>query len=203
MMFVSAALLVLAPVPALRAESEVQGLHGFDKFMCHGIPVREGETKKDVLSKCGHPAWNDSRAESFFEDVGNGRQPVTVTTDEWIYDFGHNQLLEFLRFRDDRLVTIHSGNYGFGGSRSGDCAYGANLSLGDSKLEVVAKCGEPSGAGTGDDRTGEIANIEERHQAFLAADEWTFDFGPDHLIYYLIFRHGRLMEIRSGGYGRS
>lgn len=199
----SATLVALASAAPLFAESAVQGLHGIERFMCHGSLIQAGETKEQVLAKCGEPAWRDTRTESFLEDVGKGPNVVSVTTDEWIYDFGHNQLLEFLRFRDGRLVTIRSGNYGFGGFRNGDCGYGANLSLGDSKLEVVAKCGEPAAGGAGEDRIGETGDPEERRDAFMATDEWMFDFGPDHFMYYLTFRHGRVMEIRSGGYGRA
>lgn len=200
MVSVAFAALAVAPV---YGESAVQGLHGVDKFMCHGIPVEEGEAKNDVLAKCGGPAWTDRRIESFLEDVGNGNTVVSVTTEEWIYDFGHNQLVEFLRFRDGQLTTIRAGNYGFGGFRNGDCGYGTSLSLGDSKLEVVAKCGEPAAGMAGAERVGEDGNPEERRKTLMATDEWIFDFGPDHFMYYLTFRHGRVMEIRSGGYGRA
>ena len=33
-------------------------------------------------------------------------------------------------------------------------------------------------------------------------EEWTYDFGPQRFIQYLIFEQGKLIKIRSGNYGR-
>ncbi len=179
------------------ASAALQGLHGAEKFYCDGFLVSPGETREEVVEKCGEPAWLDVRGDEGAEEGSLPRE-----TEEWIYDFGHSQLLEFLRFRNGRLVTIRSGVHGFGGSRGADCGYGANLTLGDSKLEVVAKCGEPTGGGTVGEEPMPPEGSEERRQELLAKDQWMYDFGPEKFVHYLIFRHGRLMEIRSGGFGR-
>jgi len=179
------------------ASAALQGLHGAEKFYCDGFLVSPGETREEVVEKCGEPAWLDVRG-----DEGAEEGSLPGETEEWIYDFGHSQLLEFLRFRNGRLVTIRSGVHGFGGSRGADCGYGANLTLGDSKLEVVAKCGEPTGGGTVGEEPMPPEGSEERRQELLAKDQWMYDFGPEKFVHYLIFRHGRLMEIRSGGFGR-
>ena len=186
-------------IPALpgNAHAFLQGLHGTEKFYCDGFLVSPGEKREEVVEKCGEPAWRDVRA-----DEGAEEGSLPGATEEWIYDFGHSQLLEFLRFRDGRLVTIRSGVHGFGGSRGADCGYGANLTLGDSKLEVVAKCGEPTGGGTAGKEPLPPEGSDQRRQELLARDQWVFDFGPEKFVHYLIFRHGRLMEIRSGGFGR-
>lgn len=178
----------------------IQGLHGAEKFYCNGTLINPGETREDVIEKCGDPAWRDVRSETGTDETP-GEEASAEETEEWVYDFGHSQLMEFLRFRNGRLVTIRTGIHGFGGARGGDCGYGANLSLGDTKLEVVAKCGDPTGGGT----VGEILPPEgtpERRRELLAMDQWVYDFGPDRFVHYLIFRHGRVMEIRSGGLGR-
>ena len=179
------------------ASAALQGLHGAEKFYCDGFLVSPGETREEVVEKCGEPAWLDVRGDEGAEEGSLPRE-----TEEWIYDFGHSQLLEFLRFRNGRLVTIRSGVHGFGGSRGADCGYGTNLALGDSKLEVVAKCGEPTGGGTVGEEPMPPEGSDERRQELLAKDQWMYDFGPEKFVHYLIFRHGRLMEIRSGGFGR-
>lgn len=35
----------------------------------------------------------------------------------------------------------------------------------------------------------------------VTIDEWTFDFGPDRLIYRLWFEQGRLLKVQTGSYG--
>jgi hypothetical protein len=35
----------------------------------------------------------------------------------------------------------------------------------------------------------------------VSVDEWTYDFGPDRFIEYLTFEQGKLVAVRSGGYG--
>lgn len=199
----SAAFIVAVAFSGLYHDSAcaaMQGLHGIDKFYCDGRLISAGETRDEVIDKCGEPAWREVRTDEATEAGTDSSSPGE--TEEWIYDFGHNQLLEFLRFRNGRLVTIRTGNYGFGGSRAGDCDYGANLALGDSKLEVVAKCGEPTGGGTVSEAPLQPEGSVDRRRELLSKDQWVYDFGPDHFVHYLIFRHGRLMEIRSGGFGR-
>lgn len=74
------------------------------------------------------------------------------------------------------------------------------VSLGDSKVEVSAKCGEPML------RTQHNESVEEtdgttKHRFTKSIDEWTFNFGPSEFIYFLRFENGQLADLRSGGYG--
>jgi hypothetical protein len=78
--------------------------------------------------------------------------------------------------------------------------HGASLTLGDSKLEVIAKCGEPAVGGFGvDPSVGQ--RPDDRRASLLARDEWKYDFGRERHVHYLSFRYGRLLEIRTGGFG--
>lgn len=194
-------LAVLLTVMPRNADGAIRGLYGVEKFFCKGSLVNAGETQEDVLEKCGEPAWRDRRSQHG-TDAGTGSGVPVEEKEEWVYDYGHSQLMQFLRFRNGRLVTIRSGIHGFGGSRGGDCGYGKNLALGNSKLEVVAICGEPTGGGTVGEAPLPPEGTAERRHELLAKDQWVYDFGPERFVYYLIFRHGRLMEIRSGGFGR-
>ncbi|EKD40012.1 MAG: hypothetical protein ACD_75C00204G0001, partial [uncultured bacterium] len=38
---------------------------------------------------------------------------TTVTTEEWVYNFGPDRFLYHLKFLDDRLVEIRTGEYGY------------------------------------------------------------------------------------------
>jgi hypothetical protein len=57
------------------------------------------------------------------------------------------------------------------------------INMGDSKSDVVKKCGEPT--------------RKEGFQEYL----WIYDFGSSKLVYYLTFSRDRLERIQTGGYG--
>jgi hypothetical protein len=50
---------------------------------CNGTVVSLGETKAEVVMKCGEPASRDSRQEEFLEGTeGAGTRITTVTVDD-------------------------------------------------------------------------------------------------------------------------
>jgi len=86
---------------------------------------------------------------------------------------------------------------------------GNNLvDVGDRKIDVLAKCGEP--VVTDEwyeeetfrrspevDRFGEV----KRRSVMIHVEEWTYNFGPTRFIYILKFKNGELVEIRTGDHG--
>ena len=58
------------------------------------------------------------------------------------------------------------------------------VNIGDSKSDVLKKCGEPT--------------RKEGFQEYL----WIYDFGSSKLVYYLTFTGERLERIQTGGYGK-
>lgn len=168
------------------------------KFYCGERIIAAGDSRAEVLEKCGEPAWLEVREDTLTEGFRDNRTPVNlVTTEEWVYNFGSAQLLYFLRFQEDRLAVIETGGYGYEDSAFGqNCGDGKNVSLGDSRFDVLVKCGMPQevgrigaeGAGLGQNPVSE-------------ANEWTYNFGPGRFTYTLIFKRGRVTDIRTGGYG--
>ncbi len=71
------------------------------------------------------------------------------------------------------------------------------ISIGASKPEVVANCGEPSSKGTVDRRVHSSTNRVE----YIQIEEWTFNFGPRDFIYVLEFDGTKLIAIKRGGRG--
>jgi hypothetical protein len=64
---------------------------------------------------------------------------------------------------------------------------GGTTSLGDTKSNIIAKCGEPSSIEKSSDGTGE---------------QWTYDLDPTKSIYYYLeFKNGVLEKIESGEFG--
>lgn len=91
---------------------------------------------------------------------------------------------------------------------------GRVVSLGDTRYEVLEKCGPPNYVEERyEDRLGIAAGrlymydpLEKRYSRpwvveQVVIEEWTYNFGPHSLIYYLKFENGVLDRIRTGGYG--
>lgn len=72
---------------------------------------------------------------------------------------------------------------------------GNNLVLvGDSKGEVLSKCGEPD--------IKDVLGEEKVNNVKLVVEEWFYDFGPHQLTKKLLFKGGKLFKIFDGPYGK-
>ncbi|MBU2548023.1 MAG: DUF2845 domain-containing protein [Proteobacteria bacterium] len=67
--------------------------------------VMVGDTKTDVLSKCGPPDYQEMLGVEKTEDT-------VVKIEQWQYDFGPRNLIRILTFKAGRLATIELGPYG-------------------------------------------------------------------------------------------
>lgn len=90
------------------------------------------------------------------------------------------------------------------------------VSSGDSRYEVKSVCGDPDDASQRVEyrtvrgrvagpctRSGDkiVCSQTREHVVEVVIDEWTYDFGRNRFIQYLTFEQGRLVSVRSGGYG--
>lgn len=79
------------------------------------------------------------------------------------------------------------------------------VSDGASKSDVVAKCGEPVSKESRSEseevktRDGETSTKRVVQKTF---EEWTYNFGPNRLMQVVVFENGKLIEVKSAGYGR-
>ena len=117
-----AALCVLALAFILSAPEEAFAVR------CGNKLLSIGDTKAEVIRKCGQPTWQDSWQEERIERVfakpyslkgpfSGTRVPlatvVHVTLDEWVYNFGPSYFMRTLRFENNRLTEIETGDYGY------------------------------------------------------------------------------------------
>jgi hypothetical protein len=83
------------------------------------------------------------------------------------------------------------------------------VSDGASKADVLLKCGEPMLKET---RT-EYEGVKQKHHGTQTdvttervvqktIDEWTYNFGSHRFIQVVVFENGKLVDVRSGTYGR-
>ena len=105
-------------------------------FRCSGRIVSVGDTKFDVIKKCGEPSFKDTWVENRIsrdlyreilpkEDKGSKRElerkdyrePLFVeeyvVIEEWTYNLGSTKFIRYLRFENGRLVRIRTGDYGY------------------------------------------------------------------------------------------
>ena len=80
---------------------------------CEGGIVSVGDTKYEVLSKCGEPSFTDERQVERIEKTGaNELIRWTVHIEEWTYDFGPRRFIRRIIFEDGRVVRVENGDYG-------------------------------------------------------------------------------------------
>jgi hypothetical protein len=98
------------------------------RFECGSRFVAVGDSRFEVLSKCGQPSWRDAWEEERLERVYGTpyrdgspdyelRVPlfnkVHVRIEEWVYNRGQQRFIRVLRFENNRLINIEVGDYGY------------------------------------------------------------------------------------------
>jgi hypothetical protein len=78
---------------------------------CKGQLIDVGDTKLEVSSACGEPA-SIERPGTVVIEHGGFYWPIAVD-EEWVYNFGPQQFIRFVRFRGGRVVHIESGRHGW------------------------------------------------------------------------------------------
>jgi hypothetical protein len=90
-------------------------------FYCGRDLVAEGDSKLQVLQKCGEPTDHQSRVEYRSivlrgSDVTHSGVDVIrqeqINIEEWSYDLGHHRFIQLLHFENDRLLSIKELGYG-------------------------------------------------------------------------------------------
>jgi hypothetical protein len=77
----------------------------FYPFRCGTKLVRVGDTKTDILNKCGSPTMQNPGR------IGTGG------VDVWVYNQGSSKTIKILRFTGPKLTSIESSStYGYSGS---------------------------------------------------------------------------------------
>lgn len=80
---------------------------------CGDRVISTGDTKADVLIRCGEPFFKTSRLEELRERTGetSGRT-VTVTVEEWTYNWGPQRFMRIITFRNGTVTDVSTGGYG-------------------------------------------------------------------------------------------
>lgn len=83
----------------------------FDSMRCNNGIVSVGNSKYEVLQKCGEP----TRKETVYRTVNYYGRPKTRSLQEWTYDFGPNEFVYLLHFDSSGAVIkcISTNSYGY------------------------------------------------------------------------------------------
>jgi hypothetical protein len=187
---------------------------------CPGGIVSIGDTKLDLVAKCGEPALREEVQENRSATVQQSvpgvlnARVVTAAIERWTYDFGPQQFMMSATLEMGKVVDIERGGYGYSKEqlrRASQWEPAARCDSppvhpGDLKLDVLAKCGEPdfrSAAreervvSTLDPRTGERISSS----AMVEVETWTYDLGPNRFVQTVHFENGAVTRIERGDHG--
>lgn len=178
--------------------------------------VSVGDTKLDLLGKCGEPTLRDAR-ETVRGQVllsrdhrPRGGQRALSTVETWTYDFGPNRFTHQVTLEGGRVTRIERGSYGYRersrervGIAVSRCESSA-LREGDTKLDLLSKCGEPASA--------DLVTVEETSSVrqggrllygsrTVDVEVWTYNFGPNRLVSLVRLEDGKVVRVESAGYG--
>ena len=97
-----------------------------EALRCGNRIVSRGDTKTEVIFKCGEPtsveSWEET--ETFLEEIpavlhrryGGPKHLVRtriVVVEEWLNNFGPHNLIHILRFYNSRVSDMRTGDYGY------------------------------------------------------------------------------------------
>lgn len=155
---------------------------------CEEPAVSIGQTKEEVKIKCGEPAWVEKRkGDLTAERHPQERRHSSRQIEEWYYNLGPQQFIRILQFENGRLARIETGEYGWtpGGAADYGCER-AVLPSGTTKVEVRVRCGKPS-------------SIHKKEDPY---ETWLYNLGPSRFMRLFQFKSGRLVDIKTGDYGK-
>lgn len=189
-----------------------------DSIRCPGGIVSVGDPKIDLLGKCGPPALREVRRGERAGFVRNGvwygaGGRVEVSVETWSYDFGPRRFLQIVTIENGRVTRVDRGGYGYAdGGAAGPRGVPVStcdpevLDEGDSKLDVLAQCGEPAAADAWEVQRGytviEPGEVAAFGESFTVLREvWTYNFGPRRFVRLVYFEDGKVTEVETGSYG--
>lgn len=89
-------------------------------FRCGSRLVTEGDSRAEVLAKCGNPAdierrsvWRQPVVWLHGRPYHVGNETIEIPLETWVYNLGSNKLMRRLRFEDGRVVAIETLGYGY------------------------------------------------------------------------------------------
>jgi len=191
-----------------------------DSLRCDGGIVSVGDSKLDLIGKCGAPALKEEQDVERWRaryapggQVAAGRSTL-ATLERWTYNFGPRQFVHVVTLEGGKVTAVERGSYGYDLGRREEappiprtrCDQLA-FHVGDTTFDVLARCGEPalrdvalvtrSAGGWDGGGAFETTTVSEY------VEIWTYDLGPQSLTRRLTIAGGKVVRVETGSYGYS
>jgi len=206
------AALALAPLLCLPGLAAADG-----SLRCGNGLVSVGDSKLDLLGKCGRPALEEQQprevgASYRDREGGSGwRQRSLTSVERWTYDFGTSSFIQVVTMELGKIVRIEQGGRGYGLPAGpapriprARCDPSA-LRQGDSSFDALARCGEPA---LREARTEERTFLRalpgggvEHQTRSVLLEVWSYDFGSRTLTRHVVLEDGKIQRVETGSYG--
>jgi hypothetical protein len=205
-----ATLLALVLLPAAAAAD--------GSMRCPGGLVSAGDSKIDLVGKCGWPALREDAD----GQVAVLREPggalwdrrVAAGRERWTYDFGPSRFIQVVVLELGKVVAIERGGYGYEREREPRAApiprarcTDPAFREGDTAYEVLARCGEPAFREARVElRTLAVTTdgggaVVAAQSVTVTVEVWTYDFGPSAFVRRLTLEDGKVVRVETGSYG--
>lgn len=167
-----------------------------DSFYCGEQLIEIEDSEQDVLTKCGVPDYTETWEEELIQKPQEAFERSTrISYAEWIYDLGTNHFIRVLLFRDGVLKDVQTRGYGPGPTT--DCT-SKTISVGDTKFEVLRKCGQPQARKHTTEKRMEPIDAVHRRRYPITVERWTYMPKGGALARTIVFRNRRVVDIESG-----
>lgn len=169
---------------------------------CGNNLINKGDLAIQVKQYCGEPDWVDRWYDEIVvgEDTDFEHRTSNVI-ERWVYNLGPNDFIRFITIRNNRVVKIESGDYGFNPVYARTNCDTNHFSLGMKTVEVREKCGEPDSTTRRLDTSTTPLAPGVRQKTTVAVDEWVYNYGPQNFLRILTFYNGELVNIETGPRG--
>jgi hypothetical protein len=188
------ALAIIALIPGVGMSLE---------YRCEGKIISVGDTSGELIAKCGEPDWKQSSTEEIITTIDKDTtKKILIAVEEWTYNLGPDRFMRIFKLKDGRVVEMRIGDYGYaeGGASQSQCG-AQSVSVGDSALEVMAKCGEPAWKDERQEIIRERLDDETERKVYIKVEEWTYNFGPNQFLRIFTLRNGKVTNIQTGNRG--
>jgi hypothetical protein len=166
-------------------------------FYCGEQLVDVNAREDEVLGKCGVPDYSETWEEELVQKSPDEafERGASVTYAEWIYDFGPNRLIQILGFRDGVLKSVDARPHA--PASGGECS-AKIVEIGDTKFEVLRKCGQPATRKQVTEKRMEPLDPVLRRRYAVTVERWTYRGKTDALPRTIVFRNRRVIDVESG-----
>jgi hypothetical protein len=168
-------------------------------FVCDNGKAEIGDSKYEIVHKCGEPTYKDQTQVSRFSEGREAYKQDFVTVDYWLYNLGSDRFVTIVTFEKGDVVGMRA--YGYGRSRGEDPDIRKTVEIGCPAVMLLFLYGPP----THKEERIETSVISLKGGATLPkmthVEEWTYNLGPNRLMRIYHFENGRLKKIEQGNRG--